>query len=180
MARLVEGTVAAVIHAEVDGNCRRLLGEDVGGKSARAAGRCVAADARVQKGQVPMREPRRQIDLDDRRVLVLFGYAIAEEDDPVAAPKEERLCFGQRRPSPCQQDQGRDRAFCVPHDGSLKGISCCPKLFLTAPVNEFNHFVAEPCDQACADDPVGQDHPRLGRDLAVAVNEAASLPPIIS
>src|SRR5262249_57677348 len=92
----VELAVPGVVHPEVDGDRGRLLIEDMRLEAPGPADGRIAADARVQKGQVPVREPGRQIELDVSRVLILLCDAVSQETHTVVLLKEERR-FGREQ-----------------------------------------------------------------------------------
>ncbi len=92
--RLVVRLVAAVVHAEVDEDERRSHGRDVPREALVAARRRVAAPAQVEDGELLAREAREQEGLEIRRVQILLGDGIAEEDDRLLIPQ---LYGGRRR-----------------------------------------------------------------------------------
>ena len=63
-----------------------------------ASGRRIAADAGIEKGQLPFGETRGQVKLDIGRVLILLGDAVSEKDDPVALLEKEVLGRLRSRP----------------------------------------------------------------------------------
>ena len=98
--RLVEGAVAAVVHAEHDGDHGGIEGQDVAPDAhvhgaASAAGDAVAAPAGMDQADVGVREARHDVSFGEGGVEALIGDAVAEEDNAVAiAECKGVLCGG--------------------------------------------------------------------------------------
>src|SRR5262249_34558355 len=91
LLNLAGPNVAAIVHAEVDGEGGGLVGEDIAFEASVAAAGGIAADAYVAEGEVVGREARLAPDFDVVGVKPLLGDAVAHDDDDVVFLEEEIL-----------------------------------------------------------------------------------------
>jgi hypothetical protein len=105
MSIRVERTVTSVVHAEVDRETGRLFRQDMVGETCCAAGRRIATNSCVEELQVPLWEPRREIEFDIRGVLILLGDTVPEEQDAILRSEEELVALSFNRSKLQRADQ---------------------------------------------------------------------------
>ena len=116
--RLVEGAVAAVVHAEHDGDHGGIEGQDVAPDAhvhgaASAAGDAVAAPAGMHHADVGVRESRHHVGFGEGGVEALIGDAVAEEDDAVAIAQRKGVLGGGGAGGGQEEGQCRGMSFSV-------------------------------------------------------------------
>src|SRR5207244_4210502 len=98
--------IAAVVHAEIDGEDGWLVSEHVAFEAAVAAAGGIAADADVAKDEVVLREACLAPQLEVVAIEPLLGDAVSHDDDDIAFFQEEFLRRGSGRGG--KQDAGRE------------------------------------------------------------------------
>lgn len=119
--------VVAIVHAEIDGEHRRLVRQNIAFESAVTARGAIAADANVTKDEVVGRKTRLAPGFDIGAVESLLGDAVAHHDDDIAFLQEEVLRRSDRRNDreeyDCQEPV-HERSFREFVRGKLNSIGC--------------------------------------------------------